>query len=57
VLGRSVLQVKAEDRTDDVYFNNPTAMAVVALGGMKLGSGPIFDSFLEAGGVSALVAC
>jgi hypothetical protein len=47
---------KAADRSDVLYFNNPTAIAVVALGGLKVESERFFESFLEAGGVSALVS-
>jgi hypothetical protein len=43
------------DYIDVIHFNNPTGMAAAALSAAILSSGPILDSFLEAGGVPALV--
>jgi hypothetical protein len=47
-----------DGKTEIVYWNNPTAMAVVAMGGICLpltSSRRNLDSFLEPGGIPAVV--
>jgi hypothetical protein len=44
-----------DERTVFIPFNNPTAVTLAGLSGPPLEKGPLLDSFLEAGGVPALV--
>jgi hypothetical protein len=44
-----------DGKTVEVPFNNPTAVVVGALCGATLEKGPLLDSFLREGGVTALL--
>ncbi len=55
---RADATVDRGDKTDFIHFSNPTAMAAVALRVicvLELDNRPLLNSFLQAGGVAAVV--
>jgi hypothetical protein len=55
VARRASFNTVRKGKTDLIRFNNPTAVVVAGLAAINPSSGPILDSFLEAGWVPAVV--
>jgi hypothetical protein len=49
------LNNKKDTECEIIHVNNPTAVAVLALCAATPCSGPVLDSFLEAGGIAVVV--
>ncbi len=54
LVGRAVYRRTVDGQTEELPFNDPTALATAALSAISPCSGHMLDSFSEAGGVEAV---
>jgi hypothetical protein len=55
VASRAVFKLQVEGQNEAMHFNDPTAAATAALVTAGRFAGPLLDSFLNAGGLPAVV--